>query len=155
MSLKINTQAPDFTLASTSGSSFVLSKNMAGKPCVLYFYPKDFTMGCTAEACEFRNEFDAFENVDVPIFGISKDDIATHLKFKQQYKLPFELLADTSGLVIKMYDALVPLIGYPLRVTYLLDHSHKIIAVYDNIFYPQGHIAAMIKTIKNQLFKES
>ncbi|TAH17741.1 MAG: peroxiredoxin [Cytophagales bacterium] len=154
MSLKINVQAPNFTLASTSGNAFSLEKDLAGKPCILYFYPKDFTMGCTAEACEFRNEFEAFENVDVPIFGISKDDIPTHLRFKQQYKLPFELLADTSGLVTKMYDAVVPLIGYPQRTTYLLDHSHKIIAVYDNIIYPKGHIAAMIKGIKNQLFKE-
>ncbi len=155
MALKINAQAPDFTLASTSGNSFVLSKDMSGKPCVLYFYPKDFTIGCTAEACKFRNEFEIFENVDVPILGISKDDIATHLRFKQQYKLPFELLADTAGLVTKMYDSVVPFIGYTLRTTYLLDHAHKIIAVYNNAFYPQGHIAAMIKTIKNQLFKES
>lgn len=151
MALKINTQAPDFTLASTSGEGFTLSKTMAGKACILYFYPKDFTMGCTAEACEFRNEFEEFANVDVPILGISKDDIPTHLQFKKQYKLPFELLADTSGLVTKMYDAIVPIIGYTKRITYLLNPSHQIIAVYDNMLYPHGHIAAMIKAIKQQI----
>ncbi len=155
MALKLNTQAPNFTLDSTSGSAFSLQKEMEGKPCILYFYPKDFTMGCTAEACEFRNEFAEFQGVDVPIFGISKDDIPTHLKFKTQYKLPFELLADTAGLVTKMYDALVPLIGIPNRTTYLLDATHKIIGVYDNLLYPKGHISAMLKTIKKELTKES
>jgi peroxiredoxin Q/BCP len=151
MALKINTQAPNFTLPSTSGSSFTLRKDMADRPCVLYFYPKDFTLGCTAEACEFRNEFEEFANVDVPILGISKDDIATHLQFKEKYRLPFDLLADTAGLVTKMYDAIIPIIGYTKRTTYLLDASHKIIAVYDNLLYPQGHISAMIQAIRKNL----
>jgi peroxiredoxin Q/BCP len=155
MALKINTKAPDFMLASTSGNTFSLYKDMEDKPCILYFYPKDFTMGCTAEACEFRNEFSEFQGVDVPILGISKDDIPTHLRFKEQYKLPFDLLADTAGLVTKLYDAVVPLIGIANRTTYLLDHAHKIIGVYDNLFYPQGHINAMLKTIKKELIKAS
>jgi peroxiredoxin Q/BCP len=153
MALKINSQAPNFTLPSTSGSGFTLYKDMADKPCVLYFYPKDFTLGCTAEACEFRNEFEEFANVDVPILGISKDDIATHLQFKEKYRLPFDLLADTSGIVTKMYDAVIPIIGLSKRITYLLDASHKIIAVYDNALYPHGHISAMIQAIRKNLIK--
>jgi thioredoxin-dependent peroxiredoxin len=151
MALKISSQAPYFTLLSTTGKDFTLSKDMAGKPCILYFYPRDFSMGCTAEACEFRNEFEEFAEVDVPVIGISKDTIETHHKFKKQYKLPFDLLADTDKIVTELYQAIIPIIGYTKRTTYLLNASHQIVAVYDNLIYPHGHISAMLKAIKNQL----
>jgi len=147
MALKLNTPAPDFELPATNGKTISLNKDLVGKPCVLYFYPKDFTPGCTKEACEFRDQFATFRNLNVDVLGISRDDVASHQKFKEQYKLPFELLADVSGKVCKAYDALVPIIGIPKRISYLLDSEHKIVAVYQNFFGAEEHIKAMLEKI--------
>ncbi|MBT28210.1 MAG: peroxiredoxin [Thalassobius sp.] len=148
MALANQTTAPDFTLPSTSGKDFSLSNDMAGKPCIIYFYPKDFTRGCTKEACSFRDTHEEFKGLDIEIFGISKDSIQTHLKFKEEYQLPFDLLSDKKGDVCKKYKALIPVIGIPKRITYLLDKDHKIVASFDNMFDFNGHIKEMIKQVK-------
>ena len=149
MALKLQTQAPGFTLPSTSGTDFTLSKHL-GKPCILYFYPKDFTPGCTREACEFRDQFAAFRNLDIPVYGISRDSIATHLKFKEKHDLPFDLLADVKGHVARRYQALMPIVGITKRVTYLLGKDHKVIAVCDSLFDFSVHIAKMKEKIKTE-----
>jgi peroxiredoxin Q/BCP len=148
MALTVGTQAPDFTLAATNLGSINLSKDLAEKSLVLYFYPKDFTPGCTTEACEFRDQFAAFRELDIPVFGISRDNLATHEKFKKTHRLPFELLADESGKVCKAYDALLPLIKMPTRVTYLLDSNHRIAGVFQGLFENKAHVAAMLKQLK-------
>lgn len=149
MALKENTPAPDFTLPSTNGKEFTLRKTMAGKPCIIYFYPKDFTPGCTKEACEFRDTFSFFKGLDISVIGISRDNIVTHLEFKKQYNLPFELLSDERGKVADLYGASVPLIKFTRRITYLLDSRHIIRAVYENFFAAEKHIQTMIQQIKN------
>nr|MBI1229675.1 redoxin domain-containing protein [Cytophagales bacterium] len=148
MALKIGQKAPDFTLPSTDGKMFRLSTGFAGKSCIIYFYPKDFTSGCTAEACEFRDEFEGFKDLDIAIVGISKDDIKTHLRFKKQYNLPFELLSDSRGKTCGAYDALIPLVRVPKRITYLLDKNHIIQAVHQDLFDGKGHITEMIAKVK-------
>lgn len=148
MALKIGSKAPDFTLTGTSGTNLQLSRDLKGKELILFFYPKDFTRGCTAEACEFRDNFSEFRNLDIPVFGISRDDIATHERFKKEHKFPFELLSDTSGKVCESYDALIPLIRMPKRVTYLLDQDHRIVAVFSDMFEFKGHITAMLKKLQ-------
>lgn len=144
MGLKKGQKAPDFTLPSTSGTDFKLSKDLFGKACVIYFYPKDFTGGCTAQACEFRDQFADFKDLDLPVIGISRDDIPTHLRFKKAHDLPFELLSDKSGAVCKKYDALVPLIGVPKRITYLLDKGHVIKDVFQDMLNAKAHIQKML-----------
>src|SRR5690606_39027187 len=121
MALKIGSTAPEFILESTGGKSIDSSNDLKGKAFILYFYPKDFTKGCTAEACEFRDQFEAFRNLDIPVLGVSKDDIVTHERFKKEHKLPFDLLSDPTGEVCKSFDALIPLIKMPKRITYLID----------------------------------
>lgn len=148
MALALGTQAPDFTLPSTSKKIIKLSKDLKGKSLILFFYPKDFTRGCTAEACEFRDQFAEFRDLQIPVIGISRDDIPTHEKFKKAYKLPFELLSDESGKVCKAYDALIPLIKMPKRVTYLLDSDHKIAGVYEGLFENKSHVEAMLRKLK-------
>lgn len=147
MSLKIGEIAPDFNLPSTSGEKLSLSKNYKGKPLILFFYPKDFTKVCTAEACEFRDEFGVFKGLGIDVLGVSRDDMATHQRFKKEYQLPFELLSDETGKVCKSYDALIPLIKMPKRVTYLIDKEGKIAGVYSDMFESRGHIEAMIRKI--------
>lgn len=148
MALKIGSTAPEFILKSTGGKSIDSSKDLSGKAFILYFYPKDFTRGCTAEACEFRDQFEAFRSLDIPVLGISKDDIETHERFKKAHKLPFDLLSDPSGKVCKSYDALVPLIKMPKRITYLIDKDHKIVAAFSDMFESKGHIEAMLKNLQ-------
>ncbi len=147
MALKPPTQAPDFTLPSTSGSDFNLSKDFANKPCIIYFYPKDFTSVCTAEACDFRDNIGFFKNLGIDVIGISRDTVETHLRFKDENQLPFELLADVKGTVAGEYGALVPLLGVTRRITYLLDKSHKIFATYENFFQSKVHIKEMIAQV--------
>jgi peroxiredoxin Q/BCP len=148
MALAIGAKAPDFKIQATSGNFISLSEDFQGRALILYFYPKDFTPGCTAEACEFRDQFEAFRDLDIPVLGVSRDDIATHEKFKKAYKLPFELVSDRDGKVCKAYDALIPLIKMPKRVTYLIDQDHQIAAVFSDMFESKKHIESMLKMIK-------
>jgi peroxiredoxin Q/BCP len=144
MALPPGTLAPDFTLPSTSGRDFTLSSDAAGQVCILYFYPRDFTPGCTREACAFRDQFALFRKASVPVYGISRDDPETHRRFKAEHHLPFDLLADVDGSVCARYDALLPLIRLPKRITYLLDAEHRIAAVYQDLFGAADHIDAML-----------
>lgn len=148
MALSIGKKAPNFSLPSTSGQKVNLYEDYKGKSIILYFYPKDFTPGCTAEACEFRDQFAAFRDVDVPVFGISRDSIKTHLRFQKEHRLPFELLSDLDGKVCKSYDALIPLIKMPKRVTYLLNDKHEVIEVFSDMFESKGHIKSMLEKVK-------
>lgn len=148
MPLNAGDPAPDFSLPSTSGEEFTLSKDAGGKPIVLYFYPKDFTSVCTEEACEFRDAFDVFAGLEADVVGISRDSVSTHHKFRAAHELPFHLLADVDGQVAKLYKAAVPVINFTRRVTYLLDKSHRIAAVYENTFSAQKHIHETLKSLK-------
>jgi thioredoxin-dependent peroxiredoxin len=148
MALKIGDKAPDFTLKSTSGEDFHFHKDMKGKTCILYFYPKDFTSVCTAEACEFKNHFDDFQGMDIPVIGISRDSIKTHLDFKKHYQLPFDLLSDTDGKVCKAYKALVPVIGVPKRITYLIGADFNIKVAHSDMFTAKKHISAVLKELQ-------
>ena len=147
MALKKGTKAPEIKLKSTDGSEFNLSQDMAGKPCIIYFYPKDFTPGCTEEACNFRDAFAEFRDLDIDIFGISRDSVKSHKKFRAAHQLPFHLLSDPTGAVCKKYEALVPLIGVPKRITYLLDADHRVAAYYQDMFGAKKHVQQMIKNL--------
>nr|NIW45223.1 redoxin domain-containing protein [Gammaproteobacteria bacterium]NIX56413.1 redoxin domain-containing protein [candidate division Zixibacteria bacterium] len=100
--LNIGDAAPDFVLNDEDGRKHSLS-GYHGQPVVLYFYPKDDTPGCTKEACNFRDDYSAYEDEDVAILGVSADDEDSHKKFKEKYRLPFTLLADTSKKVVNLY----------------------------------------------------
>ncbi|MGW8121940.1 peroxiredoxin [Roseivirga echinicomitans] len=149
MALKIGIKAPAIKLKSTSGKIFDLSSDLQNKPCIIYFYPKNFTPGCTEEACTFRDAFSDFRGLDVAVLGVSKDSIESHQKFKKEHNLPFELLSDPTGAVCKAYDALVPLIKVPKRITYLLDAEHKVAAVYQDMFGAKKHIEFMLQKMKS------
>jgi len=93
---------PDFSLASTGGSTFKLS-SAHGKTVVLYFYPKDNTPGCTAEGADFREHYPAFKDAGCEVLGISRDSLASHERFKEKMKFPFELLADPEEAVCRQF----------------------------------------------------
>ena len=100
--LNVRDKAPDFTLLDTNNNEVTLS-SFLGKKVVLYFYPKDNTPGCTRQACAFAGLYKEFENKGVIVIGISKDSVASHVKFAQKYNLPFILLADTEKVAIEKY----------------------------------------------------
>lgn len=99
-------RAPDFTLASDSGEPVSL-QSLRGQPVVLYFYPKDDTPGCTAQACGIRDAWGEFERAGAVVLGVSPDDERSHLKFKEKYDLPFALLADTDHATAEDYGVWV------------------------------------------------
>lgn len=101
--LEVGTKAPDFTLLNQNGTEVRLS-DYAGKRVILYFYPRDNTPGCTRQACAFAQNFEGFRQKDVVVIGISKDSVASHLKFAQKYSLPFILLSDPELQAIQAYD---------------------------------------------------
>ena len=95
-------QAPDFALESDAGETVRLSE-LRGKPVVLYFYPKDDTPGCTTQACGIRDAYGEFEGAGAVVLGVSPDDEASHVKFREKFQLPFALLADTEHAVAERY----------------------------------------------------
>ena len=100
--LEVGTKAPDFTLKNQEGQEVSLSQ-FAGKRVVLYFYPRDNTPGCTRQACGFAQNYEGFNQRDVVVIGVSKDSVASHLKFAQKYELPFVLLSDPDLEAIQAY----------------------------------------------------
>ena len=126
MALSVGTTAPAFTVKDTKGNTVSLS-DYQGKTVVLYFYPKDDTPGCTKQACSFLDAYADYQGKDIAIFGVSLDDEASHQAFTEKYGLPFPLLADTDGAMMKAYD--VDGGGYAKRVTYVIDGSGKIVTV--------------------------
>ena len=96
--------APDFTLESDDGEQVTLSQ-LRGKPVVLYFYPRDDTPGCTAQACGFRDDWEEYQRRGAVVLGVSPDDVDSHVRFRQKYELPFTLLADPDHRVADLYGA--------------------------------------------------
>lgn len=125
-------QAPDFTLNNQNGEAVSLS-DFRGNNVVLYFYPKDMTPGCTTQACNFRDDYSAYEALDAVILGVSADDAARHTKFIAKHDLPFSLLADTEHKVCEQYGVwtLKKMFGkeyYGIeRSTFLIDKEGNIV----------------------------
>ena len=140
--------APDFELMDDTNTLRKLS-DFRGRNVVLYFYPKDDTPGCTREACNFRDDYSAYENAGVVILGVSPDSVASHVKFKKKFQLQFPLLADEGHKVCDLYEVWGPkkFMGKEyegvLRTTFLIDVNGEIKKVYENV-RPAEHSAALL-----------
>ena len=131
-------RAPGFELPDQDGKLHKLS-DYTGKFVILYFYPKDFTPGCTIEACELRDNFPNFKNLNANVLGVSTDSIESHKKFAKVHKLPFTLLADIDRKVVKLYGVWKPkkVFGREFlgthRTSFLLDPEGKIAKIYERV----------------------
>ena len=129
--LEVGMKAPDFTLLDKRGNSVSLS-DFLGKKVVLYFYPKDSTPGCTRQACAFAQNHSNFEDKNVVVIGVSKDSVASHLKFAEKYELPFVMLSDPELVAIQAYGVWQEKKLYGkvsmgvVRSTYLIDEQGMI-----------------------------
>lgn len=141
---------PSFTLQNQHGQAISLP-DLAGSPAVIYFYPKDDTSGCTAEACEFQERLPQFKNVRV--IGVSPDSVASHLKFAKKYNLDFDLLADTEKLLCEACGIWVEKSMYGKkymgveRTSYLLDSNGFVVRVWNKV-KPQGHAEEVHAALK-------
>jgi peroxiredoxin Q/BCP len=143
--------APDFELASDSGEKVKLS-DYRGRPVVLYFYPKDDTPGCTKEACGFRDEYASFQERGAVILGVSPDDEAAHVAFKEKYQLPFLLLADPEHEAAEAYGVWVErnfagkkYMGIK-RSTFVIDEEGKVAKAMYGV-KPDGHPAKVLEAL--------
>lgn len=155
MSVEIGKKAPDFTLQNQAGDNVSLS-DFEGKNIVLYFYPKDMTPGCTRQACDFRDNYDAFKDLNTVIIGISPDPIERHQKFIDKHDLPFQLLADIEQEVAKRYDVwkLKKMFGKEFygieRSTFIIDQEGIIQKEFRKVRV-KGHIEETLDFVKNNL----
>ena len=153
MKLKINDKAPSFVLPSTSREKFFL-KDSLGKYIVIYFYPKDDTPGCTIETNDFNKLLSKFKKLECEVYGISKDNLKSHDKFRDKYKIKFDLLSDEELKVLKKYKVWgkKKFMGREfmgiLRTTFLIDKKGKIIKIWDNVKV-KDHAKEVLETLKS------
>ena len=146
--VKVGDRAPDFTLPSLTGEPVSLESFLGKKNIVLYFYPKDNTSGCTAEACSFRDSYEVFQEAGAEVIGISSDSEKSHQQFAKQYRLPFILLSDLGGVVRKFYGVPATFGLLPGRVTYIIDKQGIVRHIFSSQFAPQMHVAEALKVLK-------
>jgi len=153
--LKVGDPAPDFELKDDTGTLRSL-KEFRGKKVVVYFYPKDDTPGCTKEACNFRDNYDLYEENHIVVIGINYDSPESHRKFKEKYNLPFILLTDADKQVAKAYGAYGGVMKFfvPRRMTFLIDEQGKIVHIFEKVDVT-NHARDVLKAFGIQIESDS
>jgi peroxiredoxin Q/BCP len=149
MAVKIGDIAPDFTLTSQTGESVSLKDFQGKKSVVLYFYPKDDTRGCIAEACAFRDSYQVFTDAGAEVIGISSDTAQSHQQFATKYNLPFILLSDTGNKVRQLYGVPAAMWVLPGRVTYVIDQEGVVRHLFDSMLEFGRHADEALTTLKS------
>lgn len=148
MRLKVGDAAPDFTLPSQTGEPVNLKDFIGRKEIVLYFYPKDDSSGCTAEACAFRDSYGVFKERGAEVVGVSSDSIDSHRGFASRNNLPFILLSDVDGKVRKLYGTSSTFGLIPGRVTYIIDRRGIVRHIFSSQLNPKKHVEEALETLK-------
>jgi thioredoxin-dependent peroxiredoxin len=146
--LKPGSAAPDFTLTAQDGRSFRLSEALAEGPVVLYFYPKDETPVCTAEACSFRDQYDVFTEAGAKVIGVSRDSVASHKRFAAHHHLPFTLLSDEDGRVRDQFDVKKTLGLFDGRVTFVIDRESVVRYAFSSALNAKAHVEHALEAIR-------
>lgn len=146
MALDVGDTAPDFEAVDDAGQKVKLSELLNGKPLVLYFYPKDETPGCVAEACSFRDNLNEFNRLGARVIGISSDDPESHRKFKEHHKLQFRLISDEDNEIRRKYGVKGKLI--PPRTTFVIDSQRKISHVFNSQINARKHVEEALSSLR-------
>jgi len=147
--VQVGDVAPDFTLPDQTGKPVRLGDLLGGKAIVLYFYPKDATPGCTAEARAFQGSYDAFVDAGAEVVGISSDSVASHRRFAAQEKLSFPLLSDHGGTVRALYGVEKTLGILPGRVTFVIDPTGVVRHVYSSQILATRHSTEALDALRS------
>ncbi len=146
--LSVNDKFPAVSLANQDGETVNLA-DYTGKPLVVYFYPKNDTPGCTAEACTFRDQFADFTDAGATVFGISGDSPKSHKRFQEKHRLPFTLLSDKGNTFRKQLGIKGTLFGLiPGRVTYIIDKEGTVKHVFTSQFDAERHVSEALNILK-------
>ena len=145
MNLSVGDLAPQFEGLATDAKT-ISNETIKGKWTVLFFYPKAFTPGCTNEVCSIRDNYSNLKKYDINIYGISRDDIETQRKFKEKYKLPYELISDKDGKIIKAFNVEGPF-GMAQRKTFIINPEGKIAYIFDKV-NPKNHAKEVEEVLK-------
>jgi peroxiredoxin Q/BCP len=147
--LKIGSTIPAFTLPDQNGNLFDINSVLGKKNLVIYFYPKDDSQGCTAQACSFRDQFDVFTEADAVIIGISGQSVESHKEFAIKNRLNFTLLSDEGNKIRKQFGVPTNLLGLlPGRVTYVADKTGKVIYIFNSQINATKHVDEALRILK-------
>jgi peroxiredoxin Q/BCP len=147
--LAVGDTAPDFRLPTENGSYVSVADFLGKKNVVVYFYPKDFTQGCTAEACSFRDSYESFKDLGAEVIGISSDSQNSHRDFAQQHHLPFILLSDVDGSVRKAYEVKKTLGLFAGRVSFVIDKKGVIRHIFSSQTRAAAHVGEALNILKS------
>jgi peroxiredoxin Q/BCP len=147
-SIGVGDRAPEFVARDQSGQEVRLGTLLAHGPVVLYFYPKDDTPGCTAEACAFRDDYDRFVEAGAAVVGVSSDSVARHQAFAARHQLPFRLLSDEGGQLRRLYRVPNTLGLLPGRVTYVIGSDGIVQLVFSSQLRAQAHVAEALQVVR-------
>ena len=145
--LKPGDAAPDFTLSTQTGDSWSLHEQLQEGPVVLFFYPKDDTPICTAEACAFRDRHEVFVGKGARVVGVSSDSVSSHQSFANRHDLPFTLLSDLGGEVRALFGVKKTLGFVDGRVTFIIDKSAVVRHVHAAAFGAKGHVDSALEVL--------
>jgi len=146
--VQVGDKAPDFTLPSQSGKLIRLHGRLGERVVVLYFYPRDETRGCTAEACAFRDSHEVFTDAGAEVIGVSSDSVSRHAAFADRHKLPFTLVSDQGGQVRKSYGVPAALGLLPGRVTYVIDRTGTVRHVFNSMTNIGQHVEDALTVVR-------
>lgn len=147
--VKVGDQAPDFTLPNQTGEMVSLHDFVGRQNVVLYFYPKDFTTGCTAEAKTFSVNYDLFRGMGAEVIGVSSDSVESHEGFASECRVSFLLLSDRKGRVRESYGVSSTLGLIPGRVTYIIDKTGVIRHIFSSQLNPKKHVREALDILKS------
>jgi thioredoxin-dependent peroxiredoxin len=147
-SIQIGDYAPDFVLKDQHGNIIKLSDYRDQANVVLYFYPKDDTPGCTAEACGFRDHYTELKEAGAEVIGISSDDSSSHFKFAAKFNLPFILLSDTGAKVRRLYNVPNNFLFIPGRVTFIIDKKGVVRHIFNSQLNAMKHVEEAKKILE-------
>ena len=148
--MNIGSRVPDFELKDQDGNLVRFRQLLGSKYIILFFYPKDNTAGCTAQACAFRDEYERFLDLGATVIGISSDDEGSHRDFRRQNRLPFTLLSDPEGEVREMFGVPQNFFGLlPGRTTYIIDPEGTIQHIFNSQLNPRKHVTVALDYLQN------